>query len=183
MTSSTRSPKPLESRPAPMTDDVRLRDVTEGDLPILFEHQRDPEANRMAAFPARDREAFTAHWTKILDDAMVAKKAILFNGQVAGSIVSFEQSGTPRVGYWIGKSYWGKGIATKALSEFLLHVKARPLYAHVAKHNVGSIRVLEKCGFTICGEDKGPSGAGGENVEEFVLKLSSDRRRPSKENP
>jgi len=156
-----------------MTDDVRLRDVTEGDLPILFEQQWDPEANRMAAFPARDREAFTAHWTKILDDPTVTKKAILFNGQVAGNIVSFEQSGSPKVGYWIGKNYWGKGIATKALSEFLGHVKVRPLFAHVAKHNVGSIRVLEKCGFTICGEDKVPSNTDAGEVEEFILELSS----------
>jgi len=156
-----------------MTDDVRLRDVTEGDLPILFEQQRDPEANRMAAFPARDREGFTAHWTKILDDPTVTKKAILFNGQVAGNIVSFEQSGSPKVGYWIGKNYWGKGIATKALSEFLGHVKVRPLFAHVAKHNVGSIRVLEKCGFTICGEDKVPSNTDAGEVEEFILELSS----------
>jgi len=156
-----------------MTDDIRLRDVTEDDLPILFEQQRDPEANRMAAFPARDREAFTAHWTKILDDPTVTKKAILFNGQVAGNIVSFEQSGSPKVGYWIGKNYWGKGIATKALSEFLGQVKVRPLFAHVAKHNVGSIRVLEKCGFTICGEDKVPSNTAAGEVEEFILELSS----------
>jgi RimJ/RimL family protein N-acetyltransferase len=156
-----------------MTDDVSLRDVTEDDLPILFEQQRDPEANRMAAFPARDREAFTVHWTKILGDRTVTKKAILFNGQVVGNIVSFVQLGTPKVGYWIGKNYWGKGIATKALSEFLSHVEARPLYAHVAKHNVASMRVLEKCGFTICGEDRSPASAGGEEVEEFVLKLSS----------
>jgi len=161
-------------RSASMTHDVSLRDVTEGDLPVLFEQQRDPEANRMAAFPARDREAFTSHWKKILDDPTVAKKTILFNGQVAGNIVSFVQLGTPKVGYWIGKNYWGRGIATKALSEFLGHVEARPLYAHVAKHNVGSIRVLEKCGFTICGEDRSPFRAGGEEVEEFVLKLSSN---------
>jgi RimJ/RimL family protein N-acetyltransferase len=154
-----------------VTDDVSLRDVTQGDLPILFEHQWDPEANQMAAFPARDREAFTAHWTKIMGDATVTKKAILFNGQLAGNIVSFEQGGRPKVGYWIGKEYWGKGIATKALSEFLGHIEARPLYAHVAKHNIGSIRVLAKCGFTICGEDRSPSGAGGEEVEEFVMKL------------
>jgi len=130
----------------------------------------------MAAFPARDREAFSVHWAKILDDPTVTKKTILFNGQVAGNIVSFVHLGTPKVGYWIGKNYWGKGIATKALSEFLGHVEARPLYAHVAKHNVASMRVLEKCGFTICGEDRSPSSAGGEEVEEFVLKLSSIER-------
>jgi RimJ/RimL family protein N-acetyltransferase len=128
----------------------------------------------MAAFPARDREAFTAHWTKILDDMSVTAKAILFNGQLAGNIVSFQQSGTSKVGYWIGKDYWGKGIATKALSQFLGHVGVRPLYAHVAKQNVASIRVLEKCGFTICGEGRDPSSAGGEAVEEFVLKLSAN---------
>ncbi len=157
-----------------MTSDVLLRDVTEGDLPIFFDHQLDPDANHMAAFPARDRDAFTAHWTKILGDETIIKKTILLDGHVAGNIVSFEQFGKPLVGYWIGKEYWGKGVATKALSEFLGHVQARPLYARVAKHNIASIRVLEKCGFTICGEDKGFSNAGGEEVEEFILKLGAN---------
>lgn len=54
-----------------MTSDVLLRDVTEGDLPIFFEQQLDSTANYMAAFTAKDpadRDAFTAHWTKILGD-------------------------------------------------------------------------------------------------------------------
>ncbi len=129
---------------------VRLRDVVEADLPILFEHQQDPEASRMAAFPSRDREAFLAHWrTKILGDATVAKKTILFDGRVAGNIVSFERDGKKLVGYWIGREFWGQGVATSALAQFLETVPGRPLYAYVAKHNVGSIRVLEKCGFRI----------------------------------
>jgi len=166
MSSSTRSPDN-------QTDGVRLRDVTEADLSVLFEHQMDPEANRMAAFPARNREAFAAHWRQVLDDGAVLKKTILFDGRVAGNIVSFEQLGRTLVGYWIGKEYWGKGIATRALSEFLNHVTARPLYARVAKHNRASIRVLEKCGFRICGEDRGPFGPDGEEVEEFILELSA----------
>ncbi|PYQ34013.1 MAG: hypothetical protein DMF55_10480, partial [Acidobacteria bacterium] len=97
----------------------------------------------------------------------VAKKTILFDGRVAGNIVSFQQLGRPLVGYWIGKEYWGRGIATRALSEFLNHVTARPLHARVAKHNRASIRVLEKCGFRICGEDRGPL------VEEFILKVDA----------
>jgi len=158
---------------------VILRDVAEGDLPVLFEHQMDPDANRMAAFPARDRDSFMAHWAKVLTDRTVIKRTILFEGQVAGNIVSFRQSGESRVGYWIGRKYWSRGIATKALSLFLAHVKTRPLYARVAKHNGASLRVLAKCGFTICGEDRafdGPDGA----VGEFVLKLErieEDRRR------
>jgi len=128
----------------PLTNDVQLRDVTEGDLPIFFDQQMDPAANQMAAFPARDRNAFMAHWTKILGDKTNTIKTIFFDGQVAGNVVSWEQSGERLVGFWIGREYWGRGIATKALAEFLGHVKTRPLYAWVAKHNVASIRVLEK---------------------------------------
>jgi RimJ/RimL family protein N-acetyltransferase len=155
------------------TGEVRLRDVTEDDLPIFYEQQADPEANAMAAFPARDRDAFTDHWLKVLADDSVSKKTVLFDGHVAGNIVRFEQSGQPLVGYWIGKSYWGKGIATRALSEFLGQVAARPLYARVAKHNFASIRVLEKCGFTVAGEERAPSGAGEDEVEELVMRLDA----------
>ena len=153
-----------------MTNDVLLRNVTESDLPSFFEQQLDPDATTMAAFPPRDREAFMAHWAKIMADDSVILKTILFDGQVAGNIVGFEMSGKREVGYWIGKEYWGKGIATKALTAFLEHVQTRPLYAYVAKHNIGSRRVLEKCGFTVVGEDQF-SNASGEVVEQFVLKL------------
>src|SRR6516162_10487947 len=96
-----------------MTGDVLLRDVTEGDLPILFDQQRDPTANRMAAFTAKDpadRAAFTAKWAKILGDDSITKRTILFSGQVAGNIGSFVApwSGQFEVTYWIGKEYWGK---------------------------------------------------------------------------
>jgi len=153
-----------------MTNDVLLRDVAESDLPIFFEQQLDQDATAMAAFPSRDRDAFMAHWAKIMADDSVMLKTILFNEHVAGNMVSFERSGKREVGYWVGKEYWGKGIATKALAAFLGHVKLRPLYAHVAKHNIGSRRVLEKCGFTIVDEDKF-SNARGEEVEEFILRL------------
>lgn len=144
----------------PITNVVHLRDVIESDLPIFFEQQIDPDATRMAAFPSRDREAFMAHWAKIRRDETNLLKTILFDRQVAGNIVSWQQDDEREVGYWLGKEYWGKGIATQALVEFLNHVTQRPLYAHVAKHNLGSIRVLEKCGFTRYGE----------NDEEIILK-------------
>lgn len=163
----------------PSTGDVSPRDVTDADLPIFFEHQLDPEANRMAAFTATDpadKDAFTARWTRILGDETITKKTIVFDGHVAGNVVSFERSGKTEVGYWIGKEYWGKGIATRALSKFLDHVETRPLYAGVAKDNTSSIRVLEKCGFTIVGEDKAFSNARGEEVEEFILKLRASGR-------
>jgi RimJ/RimL family protein N-acetyltransferase len=151
---------------------VRLREVEEADLRVFFEHQRDPETIEMAAFPPREREEFMAHWSKILGDDTVIARTILFDGEVAGNIVSFERDDEREVGYMLGRHYWGKGIATRALSAFLRHVTVRPLYAHVAKHNVASMRVLEKNGFTLSGEDKEflPEAA----VEGFVFELRSN---------
>ncbi len=156
-----------------MSCEIELRDVKTGDLPRFFEHQLDPEATRMAAFPSRDKDAFMKHWKKIMKDKTVILKTILYHSQVAGNIVSWEQSGEREVGYWIGKDYWGKGIATEALSKFLGMVKDRPLYAYVAKHNVGSVRVLEKCGFTLLRSGKGATIRGGAEVDEVIMKLDT----------
>jgi RimJ/RimL family protein N-acetyltransferase len=150
---------------------VDLRDVTEDDLPILFEYQLDPVAADMAAFPAREQDVFMAHWTKIMADETVITRAVLVGGQVAGDIVSFERLGLREVGYWIGRDHWGKGVATEALSAFLRVDRTRPLFARVATHNVASIRVLEKCGFTIADADLDPIGDG---VEETVLKFNAE---------
>jgi RimJ/RimL family protein N-acetyltransferase len=131
---------------------ILLRDVSASDLPIFFEQQLDPIANQMAAFPARDRDAFMAHWAKIMADEANILKTILYGDQVAGNLVSWEHDGEREVGYWLGRKFWGKGIATRALSLFLQQVKSRPLYAYVVRHNLASIRVLEKCGFKQTGE-------------------------------
>jgi RimJ/RimL family protein N-acetyltransferase/ADP-ribose pyrophosphatase YjhB (NUDIX family) len=159
-----------------LTSGVILREVTEGDLPTFFDQQLDSDANHMAAFTAKDpadRNAFTARWTKILGDETITKRTILLGNQVAGHVLSFEHFGKPEVSYWIGKEYWGKRLATKALFEFLGHVETRPLFARAAKDNIASIRVLEKCGFKIFREDKGFSNARGEDVEEYLLKLDT----------
>lgn len=153
-----------------------LRDVTEDDLLIFFEQQLDPAANHMAAFTAKDpadRDAFAAHWAKILGDETITIKSIIFEGQVVGHVASFEWFGKPEVTYWIGKEYWGQGLATQALAQFLGHVKTRPLYAAAAKDNIASLRVLQKCGFTIVGYGKAFANARGEEIEEVMLKLEA----------
>jgi RimJ/RimL family protein N-acetyltransferase len=148
-----------------------LRDVVDTDLPVFLEHQRDPEANRMAAFPARDEDAFTAHWRKILADEKVTTKTIVFEGEVAGNILAFDRDGKREVGYWIGREFWGKGLATKALAELLEHETERPLYARVATANPASIRVLEKCGFTLVGTETEFDERLGEEIEEALMEL------------
>lgn len=161
-----------------MTDDLSLREVAEDDLPLFFGFQLDPEANHMAAFTAKDptdREAFTAHWNKILADPTTINRTIVLDGLVVGSVSSYEEAGKPEVTYWIGRAHWGKGIATRALAAFLVQANtARPIYARVAKDNLGSRRVLEKCGFRVIGEAKGFANARGEEIEELVLELSHE---------
>jgi sugar/nucleoside kinase (ribokinase family)/RimJ/RimL family protein N-acetyltransferase len=126
---------------------VALRPVTDADIDIFFEHQRDPVANAMAAFPARTREAHVAHWRKVLANESAVNRTITVDGEVVGNIASWRQEDEQEVGYWIGRDHWGKGIATQALSRLLEIERKRPIHAHVVAHNLGSIRVLEKCGF------------------------------------
>lgn len=151
-----------------------LRDVRDGDLEVLFEHWTDPEANRMAAFTSEhpnDREVFDARWARLLANEDVRTRTIERDGEVVGTIGSWTQDGNREVTYWIGREHWGKGIATRALGEFLGVETARPLYGVAAADNAGSIRVLEKCGFVRAGEARGYANARGEEIDEAVFVL------------
>jgi RimJ/RimL family protein N-acetyltransferase len=158
----------------PWSCDIGLREVSEADLAIFFEQQMDLEANSMAAFTAKDpadRIDFAAKWEKILADEAIILRTVLYGEQVAGHVVCHGWFGEPEVSYWLGKEYWGRGIATVALGLFLDVVEIRPLYARAAKDNAASLRVLEKCRFTVCSEDRGFANARGEVVEEVILRL------------
>jgi RimJ/RimL family protein N-acetyltransferase len=149
-----------------LTGELLLRAVEPGDLDAFFEHQRDPEATRMAIFPARDRAAFDAHWQRILADETVVARTIVYEGEIAGNLVSWPREGQRLVGYWIGREHWGRGIATRGLAAFVAELAERPLHAHVASSNLGSIRVLEKCGFALTGSAEADDG-----VEQLVYEL------------
>jgi RimJ/RimL family protein N-acetyltransferase len=79
--------------------------------------------------------------------------------------------GEREVSYWIARKHWGKGLATAALGAFLEEVTIRPLQARVAHDNMGSLRVLQKCGFVITGRDKYFANGRGEEIEEIIVKL------------
>ncbi len=153
---------------------IRLRKVIPADLPIFFAHQLDPEANYMAAFTAKDpadRAGFETRWAKILANPGIVVRTILVDEKVAGHILKHSSFGFPEVSYWIGKEYWGMGVAAQALSLFLEEIAAGPLYGRAAADNIASIRVLQKCGFSISGREKGYSNARGREIEEVILKL------------
>ena len=148
-----------------------LRDVEPADLDAFFEQQLDPEATAMAVFPARDRGAFDAHWQRILADDSTMQWTIVADGAVAGNIGCWTQEGKRLVGYWVGREFWGRGLATAALAELAAEVPERPLHAWVAASNVGSIRVLEKCGFVEVDRHTEHDEQAGRVIEEILYRL------------
>jgi RimJ/RimL family protein N-acetyltransferase len=160
--------------PEPSPSTVVLRDVIRDDLRIFFEHQRHADSNRMAAVAARDQDAFFAHWADVLADRTNMTQTVLVDGVVAGNVVSWNGDGERLVGYWIGSDFWGRGVATQALAQYLELETKRPLHARVAQHNVGSRRVLEKCGFVVVGEGMiPPETTGGAPIHELELSLEA----------
>lgn len=132
---------------------ILLRPTIESDLPILFQQQLDPEAVAMSAYPAKDRGEFVRHWEGILKNKNVIARTILFKEKIAGHVLCWKEGKyEQRIGYWISKEFWRRGIASAAVNELLTLVKIRPLYAEVANHNIGSRRVLEKNGFALLNE-------------------------------
>lgn len=163
-----------------MSATISLRPVEDADLPIFFAQQLDPEANRMAAFTPRnpaDRADFDAHWRRIrADPSIILRTIVSAQGdaeQVAGYLARFVLEGQLEVGYWLGREFWGRGVATAALRLFLAELPERPLRARVAHDNVASLRVLQKCGFVVTGADRYFANARGQEIDEWILTLEA----------
>jgi RimJ/RimL family protein N-acetyltransferase len=151
-----------------------LREVRDEDIAVLFDQWADPVAARMAAFTApdhMDRDAFERRWCRLRADKTIINRAVVVDGEVAGTIGSWGDLGEREITYWIGRSYWDKGIATCALNAFLTVDPSRPLHARVAFDNLASRRVLEKCGFRVIATDRGFAEARSCEIEEVVLRL------------
>lgn len=155
-----------------------LRDVVDGDLPIFFAHQSDRGSNEMAGVPPRPREDFEAHWKKIRADVSCVLQTVTFGEEVAGYFGSFVRDGKREVCYWLGREFWGKGVASAGLKQFLAGYAERPLYAVVSKDNAASIRVLEKNGFRLLKEELFTNREGKKELVYLFLLSVSGAARP-----
>jgi RimJ/RimL family protein N-acetyltransferase len=151
--------------------EVTLRPATEGDISALYEHQADPVVAEMAAMPVRDPAAFDAHMHKVLADPAAWVYAVEVDGRVVGSIMSWDAEGKREIGYLVAREHWGRGIASAALTSYLAIEHARPLWAYVASHNLGSQRVLEKNGFARLGTEQ-------QDVEMVIFRLMAPMDYP-----
>ncbi|MFE6040101.1 GNAT family N-acetyltransferase [Streptomyces sp. NPDC056452] len=155
---------------------LELREVRDGDLPLFFAFMSDPEATRMAAFTSADpsdRAMFDAHWQRIRASDTVIMRTVLADGVVVGSVGVYGPPAEREVTYWLDRAQWGRGLATAALRAMLDAVPERPLHARAAADNTGSVRVLQKCGFTLTGTDRGYAQARGEETDEVLLRLDA----------
>jgi RimJ/RimL family protein N-acetyltransferase len=127
-----------------------LRPVEPPDVDVFYQHQLEPEAARRANNKPRALKPFMAHWRdRVLGDETVHVRTVEVDGQAAGYVVAWWQEGRRTVGYWFGSSFWGRGIGTKALTEFLTLETTRPLYADTDLGNFASRRLLQRCGFRV----------------------------------
>jgi RimJ/RimL family protein N-acetyltransferase len=128
----------------------------------------------MAAFTPEDpddRQRFDAHMARVLASPDSTNRAIVWNGELVGSIASFLIEGQTEITYWIDRAVWGRRIASRALALLLEEVRTRPLLARAASDNVSSLRVLEKNGFQIIGTEMAFAPARGAEIEETILQL------------
>jgi [ribosomal protein S5]-alanine N-acetyltransferase len=155
--------------------EIILRKTEITDLEFFFIFQLDNEANYLAAFTSKDptdKTAYLQKYTKLLNDRSINMQTIIVENIIAGSVSKFEMEGEAEVTYWIDKKFWGEGVATKALKEFLKNENMRPIFGRVAFDNFGSQKVLEKCNFIKIGTDKGFANARQAEIEEFIYKLT-----------
>ena len=156
------------------TIEIELKHTNQNDLETLFLFQLDKDANYLAAFTSKnpsDKNAYIEKWTRILSDEKVNIKTILLKKKIVGSIAKFEMDGNAEITYWIGKDFWGKGIASNALKQFLEIEKTRPIFGRIAFDNLGSKKVLESCEFSKIGIEKGFANAREKEIEEFIYEL------------
>ncbi|MGW6007980.1 GNAT family N-acetyltransferase [Streptomyces sp. NPDC055210] len=155
--------------------EISLRELQDSDLPVFWAQLTDPELQHMAAVTRRyhyDRGHFDQHWAKVRSDPSVLLRTILADDAVAGHAAVFGSPSAREVTYVVGRSHWGRGVASRALAELLKLEDTRPLYADAAADNAGSLRVLEKSGFVATGRSRCFARARGQEIDLVHLTLS-----------
>ena len=138
----------------------------------LLQWSNDSASRRMAAFADEyDGPEFDARIARLRTSPDIVLRAITRDGDLVGSIASFVIEGRTEVAFWIDRSAWGQGVASRALELFVKDIETRPLHASAASDNRGSLRVLTKAGFAVTGTEVSFANARGVDIEETFLRL------------
>jgi ribosomal-protein-alanine N-acetyltransferase len=151
---------------------IFLREYLDSDLGRLVTLANNQNVSRymVYTFPYPYTKADAEWWIGIGSRHNGATTRVIeYQGIFVGGVGITPQSGwrehLGEIGYWVGEDYWGKGIATAALRQMtdygFINRNFRKLFASVLAPNIGSMRVLEKCGYQREGILKGEVQKGG----------------------
>jgi RimJ/RimL family protein N-acetyltransferase len=108
---------------------------------------------------------------RVMSSSEIRLRAIIRDSRLVGTIASYVSEGATEVTYWIDRTSWGQGIATRALSLLLEEISVRPIRARAASDNAGSLRVLQKSGFHPIGREVSFAPGRDAEIEETILEL------------
>lgn len=140
-------------------DGYLLREFRDEDLPSLVRHANDPEVARTLEdrFPHPYTEGDGEKWLALVaEQKPLTHFAIANASEVIGGIGLQPREDvyrcTGELGYWLGRRFWGRGIATRAVRAMTAwgfrHLRLTRIQARVFETNPASARVLQKAGFT-----------------------------------
>lgn len=137
---------------------VRSWSTADVDSLVKYANNRNISINLRDRFPhPYTRDIAQAFIRSVRERLPETAFAIAVNGEAVGGIGFVLQDDIERVsaeiGYWLAEPLWGRGIATdavRAMTGFAIaqHALTR-VYARVAEWNTASMRVLEKCGYSL----------------------------------
>ena len=135
-----------------------LRPFSNDDIEAIVPLASDPLVAQYLAdrFPQPYTHEDAMFWIPLrMQDPVHNHFAIEYRGELAGGIgldpLDAERRHASHVGYWLGRKFWGLGLASaacRALTEHAFEDRGFiRLEAYVYAPNVASMRVLEKCGY------------------------------------
>ncbi|MDR2735583.1 MAG: GNAT family N-acetyltransferase [Puniceicoccales bacterium] len=153
----------LKKAPMLFSGDIRLRALSHNDIDDITTYFSDRETVFLLTYTpypyTRDMAVF---WINHIDNRMVCGESFYWAIDLANVFIGtigltlFKDHDKAEIHYWIGKPYWGNGYCTSAVLLVIDYcfkvMKLHRLDVNHMTRNVGSRRVIEKCGFIFEGE-------------------------------
>lgn len=162
---------------------ITLRDYKDGDIETIHDLLNNDEVSRYLSsripFPYSHHDAV---WWVETGSKNEITRVIEFNGQLSGIIGvvrgTFENYRSGELGYWLGKPFWGKGLATQAVSEMTNRIFTDTdivrLFAPIYDCNKASMRVAVKCGYRLEGVAEKAVYKDGRFYDEYIYARLKD---------
>ncbi len=158
---------------------IRLRPLRPADADAIERLAGEWEVARyLARVPHPYPPGEARRWIEALadgDEVALAVERRADRAMIGCCGYTLEPDGTPDIGYWLGRAYWGQGLATEAVGRLLAHLfedlgKER-VSASALPENPASIRLQQRLGFAYAGavEWDLPARGGKRFLEKRVL--------------